>query len=409
MLTPHPTLRRTDIFPQRGNDLRAWLGQDALHLTYNARGGFFQLLRAIPQEKGSVVLLPAFHCTALVEPVAQSSFRAVFYRIKPDFSIDLDDLRSKLTSDVALIVVIHFFGFPTGLSGVMDLARRAGCFVLEDCAHSFLTSDSGRAIGHQGDFAIYSYYKTVASMFGGGLRINRRSLDFSASRKKISFKESAVITKRLLEQVVDNSQDGFLKRGLQSLEQRRVKNKQASFQSGEQPAVSGFVDDPYLFRGDLALAQIPAVCKRIVKSSDWQAIAATRRRNYEILGRTIEETSFLKKPFPALPQNICPWAFPVLLRDRARYEHALRDRGVPLFTFGEVLHPLLQEANPATRADAEFLSSQLLMLPVHQNLAERDVADYATQINRWVSEMEISFRRDAFAAVPQPINAQARR
>jgi perosamine synthetase len=378
--TPHPTLRRADLFPGRANDPRALCGSDALHLTYNARGAFYQLLQALPEKAGTVVLLPAFHCTALVEPVAHSRFRAIFYRIKPDLSIDLDDLRSKLTPDVALVAVIHFFGFPTDLNPVLSLAEQTGSYVLEDCAHSFLTLTNGHAIGDRGDFSIYSYYKTIPSLLGGALRINRNELNFMLSKKSIPAKESAIITKRLLEQLLDNSGDGLLKHSLQTLEKFRVaRRRQKTAASGA--GQSAFVDDPYLFREDLAIAKIPMLCERIVNSSDWQGTVSARRRNYELLNAALEENPLLQKLCPALPKGVCPWAFPVLLRDRARFEHQLRDRGVPLFTFGETLHPLLQSTDNAARSDAEDLSQRLLALPVHQNLSAEDVAHYAQVIN----------------------------
>jgi perosamine synthetase len=380
MPTPHPTLRRADLFPRRGNDPRALCGNDALHLTHNARGALYQLLQALPESAGNGVLLPAFHCTALVEPIAHSRFRAIFYRVKPDLSIDVDDLRAKLTPDIALMVVIHFFGFPTDLTPVLALAEQARCYVLEDCAHSFLTLTNGHAIGDRGDFSIYSYYKTVPSLFGGALRINRRKLAFTPSNKSIPAKESAVITKRLLEQLLENSGDGLLKRSVQALENFRVARKRQK-SAASAAALSGFVDDPYLFREDLALAKMPALCERIVNSSDWQTIVSTRRRNYELLNAALEENSLLQKLFPVLPKGVCPWAYPVLLRDRARFEHQLRDRGVPLFTFGEVLHPLLQSADEVGRRDAEDLSQRLLALPVHQNFSAEDVTQYAQVIN----------------------------
>ena len=200
MLTPHPTLRRSDLFSGCRNDLRALGDGNSLYFTYNARGALYQLLKAIPQNKGNIVLLPTLHCTALVEPVAHSRFRAVFYRIKPDLSIDFDDLRSKATPDVALVIAIHFFGFPADLSPFLELRQQLGCYLLEDCAHSFLTLDGDRSIGHLGDFSIFSYYKTVPSLFGGALRINRKPFEFTPSKSSISWKESAVISKKYLEE-----------------------------------------------------------------------------------------------------------------------------------------------------------------------------------------------------------------
>ena len=404
MLTPHPTLRRKDFFSRRRNDPRALCEGDSLHLTYNARGALYQLLQAIPENKRNVVLLPAFHCTALVEPVAQSRFRAVFYRIKPDLSIDLDDLRSKATADVALIVAIHFFGFPADLTPLLELRRQLGRYLLEDCAHSFLTLDNDRAIGYRGDFSIFSYYKTVPSLFGGALRINRKPFEFAPSRAAISAKESAVIAKRLFEQMLVNSKDGFWKRAYLSLENRRVARKQSA-SAADHPAASHFADDPYLFRSDLAKAGMPGLCKRILKSSDWQAIMAARRRNFAALDGALHETPLLRKLYPFLQEGVCPWAYPVLLQDRVLHEQKLRARGVPLFTFGEMLHPLLAQADLLSRRDAEDLSNRLMVLPVHQNLSVDDVNQYAEEVNRFLAGLQQTPPESHSAvATTQPVN-----
>jgi dTDP-4-amino-4,6-dideoxygalactose transaminase len=387
MLTPHPTLRSSNVFARVKNDPRALCIRDTLHLTYNARGALHQLLQVIPEHKGNVVLLPAFHCTALVEPVAHSRFEAVFYRIKPDLSIDVDDLRAKLTPRVALVVVVHFFGFPTDLTALFELRERAGWYLLEDCAHSFLTLDAGHPIGSRGDFSIYSYYKTVPSLFGGGLRINSRQLAVPPPYKTTSLRDSAIISKRLIEQVLENAEDSVLKRGVQHLETRRVARKRPEGTNSAPPAASEFIDNPYFFREDFALAKMPALSKRIVMSANWQSILSTRRRNYELLSATLKGNPLLQKVFPDLPSDVCPWAYPVLLQDRARFEHQLRSQGVPLFTFGEVLHPLLQRSDVSTRSDAENLSRQLLALPVHQDLSVQDVTHYAELINQFFARM----------------------
>ena len=387
MLNPHPTLRRCDLFSGVHNDLGTLCRQDSLHLTYNARGAFYQLLQAIPNNRGNVVLLPAFHCTALIEPVAHSRFRAVFYRIKPDLSIDFEDLRSKTTSDVAVIVAIHFFGFPADLVPLTQLCGKFGCYLLEDCAHSFLTLDEGYPIGYRADFSVYSFYKTVPSLFGGALRMNRKPFEFIASKSRISLKESAVITKRLVEQMIENSKDGFWKRTYQFLENRRVTRKK-TVSAPAQPTASSFVDDPYIFCSDLAQARMPWFCQRVLRSSNWQGIMAARRRNFVALDRSLRETTVLRKVYSSLPDGVCPWGYPVLLRDRVQHEQALRARGVPLFTFGEVLHPLLTGADPQAGKDAEDLSSRLMVLPIHQNLSVDAVSQYANEINDYLALTE---------------------
>src|SRR4029077_21144303 len=108
---------------------------------------------------------------------------------------------------------------------------------------------------------------------------------------------------------------------------------------------------------------------------------------------------------PELPDGVCPWAYPVLLRNRGCFEHQLRDRSVPLFTFGEVLHPLLEGTDPATRTDAEDLSRQLMLLPVHQNLSAEDVSQYAEEINRFLGSIEQTLANsDTASGASEPVD-----
>jgi dTDP-4-amino-4,6-dideoxygalactose transaminase len=52
-----------------------------------------------------------------------------------------------------------------------------------------------------------------------------------------------------------------------------------------------------------------------------------------------------------------------------------------VFTFGELLHPALETADPAIREPAEFLSQGLMMLPLHQNLDAADMESICQTVN----------------------------
>ncbi len=385
MRSPHCTLRFQDVFPPRPHSLRAWHAPDRLHLTYNARGAFYQLLRSLPKEAGGTVLLPAFHCTALAEPAVRAGYLIEFYRVRPDFSVDVDDLRRKMSSSVAALVAIHYFGFPADLEPFLELGRRHGSYVVEDCAHSFLTRVNGTCVGHCGDFALFSYYKFAPGLAGGGLGINRRDFTAPLSAVTVPLRERLVITKRLFEQALANSPIHPVSRLLLRWERRRVAGRR-SVPAADSP--SNFVDGPYLFREDLALAAMPWLCQFVLESCSWEEIASARQRNYRLLSEAIHDCAGLRRVFPALPSGVCPWAFPVLLEDRHLHEQKLRSLDVPLFTFGEVLHPLLGASRDQAREDAEDLSRRLLLLPVHAQIDADHICSFADTVNRYARELE---------------------
>src|ERR1700746_1843629 len=122
-LSAHPTLRWQDLRPRQPEWDTLSAPGSQFHYTYNARAGLYQLLLAMPRSGRDTVLLPAFHCTTVVEPVLRAGWKVRFYRIKADLSIDLEHLESQLSEDVAAILVIHFLGFPAPLENVRRMSR----------------------------------------------------------------------------------------------------------------------------------------------------------------------------------------------------------------------------------------------------------------------------------------------
>ena len=62
MCDPHPTLRFGDLWRRKTESASLALNGFQLYYTYNARAALYQLLRALPRDKRTTVLLPAFHC-----------------------------------------------------------------------------------------------------------------------------------------------------------------------------------------------------------------------------------------------------------------------------------------------------------------------------------------------------------
>ena len=60
------------------------------------------------------------------------------------------------------------------------------------------------------------------------------------------------------------------------------------------------------------------------------------------------------------------------MRNRSRHDHELQSLGVPLFTFGETLHPRLLDgtaAAPDAIDTARLLSSRMLCFSIHQGIS----------------------------------------
>jgi perosamine synthetase len=380
MLSPHSSLRFADLRLLHYHNPEQWLSHgQRVATTYSARAALYQLCRALvsKRSKGDVILLPAFHCATLVEAVVRAGLRPLFYRICPDLTIDYADLIEKSRRGVVAVLVIHYYGFPADLGPLIAEQRSgAGWFLIEDCAHSFIDATSLNLNGSGGDFAVFSFYKLLPMQVGGGLRINLKDFSFNAETRSLSIKDALVLTKRLAEEVIDNLDDGIFKRTYSRLERRRVARRQLRRRTGIVPKFETAETLPpvtsqhaiYGFSERLAESRLPWMARAIFGMCDLSGMVAARRSNYQLWTMELHEQVGIIPLLPRLLASVCPWAYPVRIRDRSQWDQRMRAQEVPLFTFGESLHPTVYESDPATLRDALELSNELLSFGVHQGL-----------------------------------------
>jgi dTDP-4-amino-4,6-dideoxygalactose transaminase len=107
----------------------------------------------------------------VLDPVVAQRASFDFYRMDARLQIDLPHLLELLQSGrVAVVVIIHFFGWPDlHYHEAVAAAHAAGALVLEDQAHSMLTDLVGGQTGTLGDASIYSLHKLLPVSGGGAL------------------------------------------------------------------------------------------------------------------------------------------------------------------------------------------------------------------------------------------------
>lgn len=389
MLDPrHPSATFADLFRVPTHDLVDHHHPGQVRFTWNARGALFQLLNAKPDRSGATVLVPAFHCLAIVKPILAAGFKVACYRIRRDFTIDLDDLAARMRDDVAAVVVIHYFGFPTRLDDALSLARARGALLIEDCSHSFLTRHDGRWLGQHGDYSVFSYYKCVPSLIGGALLANGGLPLPEIPGCRAPWLAQLAVIRSLLKQADANAPErswraiprALGKHAIRTLA-RRIRRPEPESDEGTGVArLDECLDDPYLFDASLAPAGLPAFAQRIIEASPWKEIAKIRRRHYATWSELLPDSAIFQRPLPDLPEGVVPCLFPILLRDRWRHDTALRAAEVPYLRFGIDLHATVENAGETARADARYLSESLMLLPVHQNLDESMIREFGERL-----------------------------
>ncbi|PJF33630.1 MAG: hypothetical protein CUN57_01640, partial [Phototrophicales bacterium] len=127
---------------------------------------------ALGIKKDGVVLLPSFHCTALVDPVLHYGAKIQYYGVKRDLSLDFEQIETLCAAGADCLLFIHYFGFPAPVDRLVDIAQRHNIRLIEDCTHALFGRLNDRYMGSNADASVFSLRKTFQVTDGGILRLS---------------------------------------------------------------------------------------------------------------------------------------------------------------------------------------------------------------------------------------------
>jgi perosamine synthetase len=132
----------------------------SLHLAYL----FLEL------KPGDEVIVPAQTHIATAHAVELCGGCCVFVDSeKTTGNIDIDQIPQAITGRTKAISIVHYLGMPVDMDRVMEIARKHGLFVVEDCALALGTYWKGVHAGLRGDIGCFSFYpvKHITTAEGG--------------------------------------------------------------------------------------------------------------------------------------------------------------------------------------------------------------------------------------------------
>lgn len=285
-------------------------------------------------KRGDIVLLPAYHCPAMVEPFLWAGCRVSFYSVTESLAPVVSDLEASLTTASA-IVITRYFGFEQATEELVAYARDRHCVVIEDLAHAaFIPS-------LHGDVGVTSLTKFFPQPYGSEIWCGNPLLAEQLEK---------VITSRRL------SQGQWL---LISLH-RKVKRKLASKLGGRR------VKPPYRYFDEIELKRPTTLCTLQSGKKQPDVSEEIRHRiHYQYLLEIASRSSLGEPLYPVLPPHIVPYVFPFLLHNAETFHH-IRNAGIPLYRWEE-LAPTDCEISASYR-------SRLIQIPCHQDMQAEDFA-----------------------------------
>ncbi|MFH1181185.1 MAG: aminotransferase class I/II-fold pyridoxal phosphate-dependent enzyme [bacterium] len=177
-------------------------------LAFNSgRSSLMVILDSLGLQKGDEVLLQAFTCNAVPNPVLWSGLKPVFVdAYERTFNIDIDDLKRKIGPRSRAVIVQHTFGKPAEMDEILEICRQNNLILIEDCAHSLGAIYKGKKVGTFGKIAFFSFSrdKVISSVYGGMVVTNDDGLaqKLNAYLSGIGFPSICWIFQQLLHPVL---------------------------------------------------------------------------------------------------------------------------------------------------------------------------------------------------------------
>lgn len=141
-------------------------GTDALELSLQACG----------VGPGDLVFTVSHTAVATVAAIDLAGATPVLVDIDPvTYTMDPNCLEDALAhpSDGTpkAVIPVHLYGHPADMPSILELAKRHGLYVIEDCAQSHGATLDGRITGAWGDIAAFSFYptKNLGALGDGGM------------------------------------------------------------------------------------------------------------------------------------------------------------------------------------------------------------------------------------------------
>ena len=260
------------------------------------------------------------------------------------------------------VLLVHYFGFPNAVDDALAFCRERRLLLIEDCAHSFLTSLNGKAMGTFGDAGFYSLRKTLPLPDGAGLVVNSTNSPSSSPGPR----DHTVGTpyRPLLARLI---KFGASKTGVPSPLWHRWSVRTAV--DSTNGTASG--------RSTAVPTSMSMVSRRIMKVLEpgFVEIVLRRRRNYQRLAEVFGSFPEVRPLYPQLGEGVCPYLFPFLVGDKDEVVSRLRSRGIPAQGWPTLPRTVLED--PALQVAKQY-ARELVTLPVHQDLDTHDI-DYMVE------------------------------
>ena len=358
--------------------LPKWLPKNRTTLFTCARHGLFHGWESLNLPKDSLILVPAFVCNTVTDPLKQAGAKPVFYHVSENLMPDLNHAEELIKTcgqrKIKAMLWYHYLGFSHGMKEVKQFCKQHNIYFIEDGAHAIpggTQMNTKDCPGSWGDVSVFSIRKILPVLNAGALVINNKNL---MPKPKISWQEPQNSYLKIL-----HSKEKLLC-SLSTLSKDKIKASVLIKQ--HITYVEKLNSDKKLIRetmrNSLKNADSPlknmaqplppdSTSLQIIQNTKIITITQTRRNNFNTYLTQLGEYSLFKN----LPNNAVPLGFSILVPDRDEFRLRLAKKGVESTTHWPAW--LLPKGGKRGFTKEKYLADHLLTLPCHQDLNNDDI------------------------------------
>src|SRR3989344_2007224 len=350
-------------------------------LLYKGREAIILALRSLKLPIGSYVAINGFTCFAVYEAVKNAGFKVEYLDIgKDDLNFSPETLQKSLVknSKIKVVIIQNTLGYPCQIEEIAQICKENKIVLIEDLAHSIGTKYSnGSETGTIGDIVVLSFSqdKIIDGISGGALIIRRGvkliqmegGLRWHLPKKQLINRLYPLLT-YLIRNTYSFGLGKLLHFILKSLK---------------------FLQNP-METGNGEIHQLPAWYCNLIKHQFEKSEESLiyRKKIATIYAEEINQnilSTQIKKLIP-FSSNL---RFPIFVENRDSLINYLKKHGVyvsdiwydaPISTKRFMKQTNYSEQCP----NAELMSKEILNLPTHINVSEKNAKEISHLINQWL-------------------------
>lgn len=137
-------------------------------------------IKALNIGPGDEVIMPTFTIISCAQAVVKAGALPIFVDSDPStWNMNIAEIEEKITPSTKAIMMVHIYGLPTDVDGILNIAKKYHLKVIEDAAEAIGLKYKSEPCGSFGDISTMSLYANKHVTTGEGGMILTNDLELS--------------------------------------------------------------------------------------------------------------------------------------------------------------------------------------------------------------------------------------